>query len=38
MSYSGPFDKASGSADTGGIACRILSISPSQKLRVRDSA
>ena len=27
MTYSGPWDRASGSADTGGIACRILSVS-----------
>jgi anaerobic selenocysteine-containing dehydrogenase len=26
MSYSGPWDGSSGSADTGGIACRILSV------------
>ncbi len=29
MSYSGPWDRASGSADTGGIACRIVSVSSS---------
>ena len=29
MTYSGPWDRASGSADTGGIACRIVSVSSS---------
>jgi thiosulfate reductase/polysulfide reductase chain A len=32
MSYSGPWDSSTGSADTGGIACRILSVSPESEV------